>query len=136
MSRSTLLGRLSAAVRANDPAAIERALEAGDSVDTVDFDGRTALHLAVATNAVDAARALLDHGADPNAVDRFGLGPLFRAVFDDRVALVELLRSRGAEVLFRGGLTVPPAVIHARFSDLVGQLHDATELELEDTVAM
>lgn len=132
---SPLSPELCAAVRDNDAAAIARAVHEGEPVDGVDFDGRTALHLAVATNSLDAARALLEHGADPNALDRFGLAPLFRAVFDDRVAMIELLRAAGAHALLRGPVSTPRAAAHPCFYDLALQLQD-TVTELDDTVAM
>ena len=129
--------RISDAVRANDPHGVARAVEAGVALDVRDPDGRTPLHLAAAVNAVEAARALLDRGADPNALDRFGVAPLFRAVFDDHVAMVELLRAHGAHVLFRGSMNfprVPP--IQGCGAGLVQQFAGLDGSDLEDTVLM
>jgi ankyrin repeat protein len=42
--------------------------------------GSTALHFAAQSGAVECARTLLDAGADPNARDRDGNTPLFRAL--------------------------------------------------------
>jgi glutaminase len=52
----------------------------GANLAQADYDGRTPLHLSVVCDntekAIEATRYLLDHGADPTAVDRFGGTPL------------------------------------------------------------
>ena len=44
-----------------------------------DYDFRTPLHLAACAGSVEAAVVLLDHGADPNARDRWDRTPLHDA---------------------------------------------------------
>ena len=44
------------------------------------------------------AKILLDHGADPNAVNRFGMTPLFEAAMNCKVESVQLLLDNGATV--------------------------------------
>ena len=44
------------------------------------------------------AKILLDHGADPNAVNRFGMTPLFEAAMNCKVESVQLLLDHGATV--------------------------------------
>jgi cytochrome c len=57
---------------------------------------RTPLHMAIETNHVEAARLLLDLGADVNALDYRKKGPLHYAAGVGIVELVELLLERGA----------------------------------------
>ncbi len=42
------------------------------------------LHVAAGQLNLKACRMLLDAGADPNAADRYGNGPLWTAIFNDR----------------------------------------------------
>src|SRR6185503_3778503 len=67
------------------------------------------LELAVASGDVEAARRLLDAGADPNARDRRGapvvgwLGSRPRAKDDDVLAAARLLDERGCDFTAGGG---------------------------------
>jgi hypothetical protein len=72
--------------------------------------GATLLHLAAEYGKVDAARVLLDHGAEVNAraeIDEAGVGgqtPLFHAMTQQRdwgLPVAELLVKRGADVTLR-----------------------------------
>ena len=56
------------------------------------------LHSAAALGDVDAVRALLDAGADPNAEQQGGFRPLDEALLTENTALAALLRERGAKV--------------------------------------
>ncbi|KAM4609403.1 BRCA1-associated RING domain protein 1 [Polymixia lowei] len=58
--------------------------------------GETPLHLAAIKGDVDAARELLDQGADPNLKDNAGWTPLHEACNLGHRAVVEVLLSRGA----------------------------------------
>ena len=49
-------------------------------------------------NNTNIINFLLDLGANINSQDQNGVTPLMRATFDDRLELVKLLVSRGAEV--------------------------------------
>jgi serine/threonine protein kinase len=61
-------------------------------------DGDTLLHRAVLWGSEEAARFLIDHGADPNAPDTSGRTPLHRAAEGGQLALVEYLLANGARI--------------------------------------
>jgi ankyrin repeat protein len=64
-----------------------------------DLHGFTPLHLAAQQWAVDAARELLQGGANVDAKNVYGNTPLFVAVFNSRGRgeLISLLRDNGAD---------------------------------------
>lgn len=71
-----------------------------------DENGRTPLHLAAVEGNAEAARFLLSQGAEVEARDRWGLTPLFVAIYEeplilDRVPLVQLLIESGADIQAR-----------------------------------
>ncbi len=61
-------------------------------------DNCTALHLAIEKGNLDAAKALLEFGANANATDRSGLTPLHYAAMLDNRQLCELLIEHGANL--------------------------------------
>ncbi|KAM0916305.1 hypothetical protein ACQ4PT_010366 [Festuca glaucescens] len=69
-------------------------------VDAVDICGRTPLVWAITCKDgyVDIVRYLLDHGANPDNVDKTGFTPLHEAAKKGHCEVVELLLSRGAYV--------------------------------------
>ncbi|MGI8730206.1 MAG: ankyrin repeat domain-containing protein [Solirubrobacteraceae bacterium] len=77
-----------AALRAVADGDVERLGERlGDGIEVGARDrdrGYTLLHVAAGQLNLKACRMLLDAGADPNAADRYGNGPLWIAVFNDR----------------------------------------------------
>ncbi len=66
-------------------------IEAGAEVNSADYDGRTALHLAAAEGRDEALQLLLALGADPRRVDRFGSTPIAEARRGGHATAVTLL---------------------------------------------
>uniref|UniRef100_A0A1I8ILB0 asparaginase n=1 Tax=Macrostomum lignano TaxID=282301 RepID=A0A1I8ILB0_9PLAT len=91
-----------------DVKGIEGYLAAGVSADVADYDGRRPLHLAVRYRRLDAARLLLQAGADPRRADNFGRAPIdelasapehehFAVEFGKLLRLPSVLANGGAE---------------------------------------
>ncbi|XP_024389368.1 serine/threonine-protein kinase 12 [Physcomitrium patens] len=58
---------------------LKHMLDNGTSVDAVDYDGRTALHLAASEGHTAAVKLLLEYGSSVNPCDRFNETPLANA---------------------------------------------------------
>ena len=106
------------AVRAADPAAVERLLAAGFDVDEPQGDGATALHWAAHRDLPDVAGLLVGAGADVDAADDHGLTPLALACLNASVAMVDLLLEAGADPNLARTSGVTPLMTAAR----VGQV--------------
>lgn len=63
-----------------------------------DYDGRTALHLAVAEEQVQSVRILLDRGASVDVMDRWGNTPLLEALKLNNRPIAEALVGKGANL--------------------------------------
>jgi len=87
----------SAAAR-GDIEAIERMVSSQFSIDTGDYDGRTALHLASAEGQLDVVDFLIAKGANVDVVDRWGVGPLQDAIENKHDHIIERLVEAGARV--------------------------------------
>ncbi|MFT3712366.1 MAG: ankyrin repeat domain-containing protein [Archangium sp.] len=70
--------------------------------EATDSRGYSALHFAAQGGKLESVRWLLEHGANPNHLDRFGNTPLFRAVYAKHADIVKLLREKGADPLLGG----------------------------------
>lgn len=81
---------------------IRRLVENGVSVNDPDYDGRTALHLAVCEGREDVVLYLLDRKADVNCQDRFGGTPMEDAIRHDRESVQKILLDHGATL--QGGV--------------------------------
>jgi ammonium transporter Rh len=110
-SENRSMTELITAASNNDMDTISSLVQAGVDINKGDYDGRTALHLAVCEGHLDMVKFLLDHGANPNLQDRWGSTPLADAMrrstrtgSDD---MVDLLSSHGAIAHLEAAENVP-----------------------------
>ncbi|KFY91435.1 hypothetical protein V500_04666 [Pseudogymnoascus sp. VKM F-4518 (FW-2643)] len=80
----------------NDIDAVRLLLSWKADLDLRDFEGRTALSIAVAATKLQCAQVLIEAGADVNAKDKWNWTPLFLATREQSVEMVKLLLSNGA----------------------------------------
>ncbi|GAA6072572.1 neurogenic locus notch homolog protein 2, partial [Tachysurus ichikawai] len=79
--------------------------------------GETALHLAARYSRADAAKRLLDAGADPNAHDNMGRTPLHAAIAADAQGVFQILiRNRATELDARMNDGTTPLILAARLA--------------------
>ena len=84
------------AAKKGDMAAIAAALDAGANVNEPDAFA-TPLYYAVSRQHLDAAKLLIDRGADVNAGSKIGGPPLKAAVAKSKLELITLLLEHGAD---------------------------------------
>jgi len=63
-------------------------------LNSYDYDGRTALHLAASEGHLEIVKYLMSHGANANIVDARGNKPLDDAIREDRHEIVEYLKQK------------------------------------------
>jgi ankyrin repeat protein len=84
-----------------DTEEINRLLEEGADLNEQEPEvGSTALILAADYDQLDAAKILVENGADPNLPDNYGNTPLMGAVFMENKEMVKLLLNAGADPNF------------------------------------
>jgi len=118
-----------------DPALLGALLEAGANVESANADGQTALMIVARTSRVDAARVLLKHGAQVNAVEKWrGQTALMWAAAQDQPAMVRALIAAGADVNARATVnnwgrqvTAEPRAIYRPAGGLTPLLYAARE---------
>jgi len=93
-------GEVADAARSGDVARLSILLGNGEPVDEPGV--ASPLHFAVLSGHEDAARLLLEHGADPNADSALGT-PMMVAAGRNRTELIELLLDQGADPDATGG---------------------------------
>ena len=89
-------------------------------VDAADDDGVTLLHAAIDRCREDAARLLVNAGADVNRQDRWGNTPLWRAIYHapGTASIIELLLDHGADPTAKNNHdTSPIQLAHRTASD-------------------
>ncbi len=110
-------------------------LEAGADVESPNADGQTALMVVARTSQVDAARLLLERGANVNAVEKWrGQTALMWAAAQRQPAMVRELIARGAQVNARSTVnnwqrqvTAEPRAIYRPAGGLTPLLYAARE---------
>ncbi|KAF7084834.1 hypothetical protein CFC21_088362 [Triticum aestivum] len=90
--------RLLYAACQGDAAGVEELLREGVDVDSIDFDGRTALHITACEGRGEVVRLLLGWKANINARDRWGSTPAADAKHYGHFEVYNLLRARGAKL--------------------------------------
>uniref|UniRef100_A0A6B2L3P4 asparaginase n=1 Tax=Arcella intermedia TaxID=1963864 RepID=A0A6B2L3P4_9EUKA len=80
-----------------DRASLEELIKNGCSINSSDYDGRTALHLAAAAGHLEAVEFLFHYGAELNPVDRWGNTPLDDAFWGKYPPVIEFLTSKNAK---------------------------------------
>jgi ankyrin repeat protein len=106
-------------------------------LDDKDADGKTVLHSAVDADDVDAVEALIAHGADLEARDRWGNTALWRAVYQlpGSRRMVTTLLDRGADPHTANNHGATPAGLagkigrsHPALAPLVQRMTNAAEV--------
>ncbi|KAJ1703744.1 hypothetical protein LUZ63_003523 [Rhynchospora breviuscula] len=81
-----------------DAKAVEGLLKDGVDVNSIDLDGRTALHIAACEGHVAVARLLLSWKANIDARDRWGSTAATDAKYYGNIEVFNMLKARGAKV--------------------------------------
>jgi uncharacterized protein len=89
--------RLIDAVKAGNPADVQRVLKRGRGANEAESDGTTALHWAVQEDRLDLVKLLLAAGANSNAKNEYGLTPLGCALTRGNTPITEELLKAGAD---------------------------------------
>ncbi|XP_003702751.1 calcium-independent phospholipase A2 VIA [Megachile rotundata] len=77
---------------------INALIESNCDIDSLNFDGRTALHIMAMRKRLSCVVALLSHMASVNIVDKDGNTPLHLAVSEGTLAIVQSLICFGADI--------------------------------------
>jgi ankyrin repeat protein len=73
----------------------QRFLQSNQDINAVDLQGDTALHLAVGYGYAEVASSFLQHGANPNLLNKKGLSAIEVAIVREQFACVKLLLQHG-----------------------------------------
>jgi ankyrin repeat protein len=88
---------LVAAVKKADLETVRRMLQKGESANTANADGSTALHWAVESDQAEMTRVLLRAGADAKRANRYGMTPLHLAAVNGNATVMRDLLDAGAD---------------------------------------
>ncbi|KAJ4968121.1 hypothetical protein NE237_014822 [Protea cynaroides] len=81
-----------------DDKGVEELINEGVDVNSIDLDGRTALHIAACEGHVEVVKLLLSRKANIDARDRWGSTAAADAKFYGNVEIFNILKARGAKV--------------------------------------
>lgn len=98
LSTSAMMGAMVAAAAAGDLADLQRLLDAGADLASVDADGRTVVHHAALRGLIDVVQWLVNHGAPHDVADRMGGTPFLLSIVAGEFNCVKWLHSLGADV--------------------------------------
>ena len=102
---------------------------------TMDKTGETSLHLAARYARADAAKRLLEAGADANAQDNTGRSPLHAAVASDAQGVFQiLLRNRATNLNSRMHDGTTPLILAARLA-IEGMVEDLINADVDINAA-
>lgn len=90
------------AARAGDAPALSALLDAGESIDSLDRYGQTALMLTAPYGHSAAARVLIQAGADLDHTAKYGLSALMLATINGHEEIARLLVEAGADQRLTG----------------------------------
>nr|QQY02544.1 glutaminase [Cryptocotyle lingua] len=92
--RTDAITSLLFAAEGNDLATLRRSYISGVDLNSVDYDGRTGLHVAASSGALEAVKFFIEvGGVNPNPVDKWGHTPLSEATHFNHPAVVEYLQT-------------------------------------------
>ena len=74
---------------------LQGAIDSHVDINSLSPSGETALILAIQHNHIDAVRALLAHGANPNTADARGFTPMRAARLQYNNAIIQALQRNG-----------------------------------------
>ncbi|MEP7456584.1 ankyrin repeat domain-containing protein [Phyllobacterium sp. SB3] len=82
------------------PELAQSLINLGVDLDNQDKNGQTALQYALARSQFDTARFLIEKGANPNLLDKYGNGALWTAALNPKpdYSIIRLLISRDADL--------------------------------------
>jgi ankyrin repeat protein len=89
--------RLRQSIESGDLGLLENLVASGADLNETDVDGAGPLHWAVYHDRYEAARLLLDAGANPQLESRYGITPLYLAAVNGNTAMIESLLASGAD---------------------------------------
>ena len=120
------------AAEQNDTASIEQILISGSPIDECDEKGRTALQAATHAGNIEAARLLINSGADVNIKDDIQDSPYLYAAAEGPVEILKMTLTAGADLKATnryGGTGLIPAAHHGLIDNVRELLKTDTNID-------
>ncbi|KAL5545186.1 hypothetical protein UlMin_008970, partial [Ulmus minor] len=93
-----LASRVNCAAHLGDLYRLKCLIGAGADPNNIDYDGRSALHVAACRGYEDITAFLVERGVDVNVSDKFGNTPLLEAIKNGHDGVISLLTNAGATI--------------------------------------